>query len=356
MSKKKRYKHNRAALRSSLMFWIAQVVFFLVAAGTLYLREAHILGRFFSHPNLILVAVFAAWILVDALMFQRQVILMDKTIRATEMLAYGDNGVVRLPRSLKKLQDELNMVRQQMLKAKQDEEEAEQKKNDLIMYLAHDLKTPLTSVIGYLTLLRDNPELSTEKKAEYAAISLDKAERLEELIGEFFDITRLTMTTMTLQPEKRNLSMMLEQIMYEFQPILDEKGMYWRAMVQPNVVCYFDPDKMERVFENLIRNAINYSYDDSELVMGMKVMDGSVRIRLMNHGATISEEKLKHLFEQFFRVDNSRSTHTGGAGLGLAITKEIIELHGGRIRAGSRDETVSFLIEIPYRQTDKAFK
>ncbi|MBQ3390072.1 MAG: HAMP domain-containing histidine kinase [Firmicutes bacterium] len=352
MSKmKKRYKHNKAALRSSLMFWIFQLIFLVIGAGTLYLRNERILGRYFSHPNLVLVGVFVAWVLVDALMFQRQVRLMDKTIRATEMLAYGDTGEIRLPRSLKKLQDELNMVRRQMLRAKQDETEAEQKKNDLIMYLAHDLKTPLTSVIGYLNLLRDNPELSIEKKTEYAGIALDKAERLEELIGEFFDITRLTMTTMTLQPEKRNLSMMLEQIMYEFQPILEEKGMYWRAMIQPNVVCYFDPDKMERVFENLIRNAINYSYDNTELVMGMKVAGNMVRIRLMNHGATISEEKLKHLFEQFFRVDNSRSTDTGGAGLGLAITKEIVELHGGRIRAASKDETVSFMVELPLKRT-----
>ena len=350
--KKRRYKHNRAALRSSLMFWIAQIIFFIIAVGTLYLREHHILSRYFNHPNLILVGVFAAWILVDALMFQRQVFLMDKTIRATEKLAYGDDDVVRLPRSLRKLQDELNVVRQQVLKSKADEEEAEQKKNDLIMYLAHDLKTPLTSVVGYLNLLKDNPELSTEKKAEYAGIALEKAERLEELIGEFFDITRLTMATMTLQLEKRNLSMMLEQIMYEFQPILEEKGMYWRSMIQPNVICYFDPDKMERVFENLIRNAINYSYDDTELTMGMKVMNNRVRIRLMNHGPTIPEEKLKHLFEQFFRVDNSRNTHTGGAGLGLAITKEIVELHGGRIGAGSKNETVSFVLEIPLRKND----
>ena len=348
----KRYKHNRAALRSSLLFWIFQIIFFVVVAGMLYLRVNHILSRYVSHPNLVLVAVLAAWILVDALMFQRQVVLMDKTIRATEMLAYGDPGEIRLPHSLRKLQDELNRIRRRVQRAKEDEEEAEQKKNDLIMYLAHDLKTPLTSVIGYLNLLRDNPELSMEKRTEYAGIALDKAERLEELIGEFFDITRLTMTTMTLQPEKRNLSMMVEQIMYEFQPILEEKGMHWRSMIQPNVICYFDPDKMERVFENLIRNAINYSYDDTELVIGMKVMGSNVRIRLMNHGPTIPEEKLKHLFEQFFRVDNSRSTGTGGAGLGLAITKEIVELHGGRIRAASKDETVSFVVDLPLKTTE----
>jgi two-component system sensor histidine kinase VanS len=226
--------------------------------------------------------------------------------------------------------------------------ENEEKKNNLIMYLAHDLKTPLTSVLGYLVLLEENPELSTEQRAKYIGIARAKAERLEELIGEFFDITRLTLTTMTLNRSQIHLSRMLEQIVSESEPLLMEKGVRWQADIMPDVYIDGDADKLQRVLDNLIRNAVSYSYPDTALQLTMRQNTAdSVEISLRNSGPTIPKEKLKMLFEQFYRLDEARGTESGGAGLGLAIAKEIVELHGGKITAESENESITFRVTLP---------
>lgn len=272
---------------------------------------------------------------------------LDAVVQASGQLAHPSEEPIELPSAVRNLEDELNLLREQALRNALIAKEAEQRKNDLIVYLAHDLKTPLTSVIGYLTLLQDEPQISQQLQERYTGIALDKAERLEDLINEFFDITRFNLTTLTLEKESINLSRMLEQIVSEFEPVLAEKGLYWNAKIEPdtNLVC--DPDKLQRVFDNLIRNAVNYSYAGTEIQLFMVSSENSVRIQVKNHGRTIPPEKLAHIFEQFFRIDSSRASATGGAGLGLAIAKEIVELHGGNICAGSRDESIIFTVEIP---------
>ena len=220
-------------------------------------------------------------------------------------------------------------------------------KNDLIVYLAHDLKTPLTSVIGYLTLLEDEPDIPQKTREKYTSIALNKAERLEDLINEFFDITRFNLTNIELDIEKVNLSRMLEQICSEFLPILLEHKLSWNLDIAPDINLMCDPDKLSRVFDNLIRNAVNYSYPDTEITCVLTKQDNDTHILFKNNGKTISPEKLSRVFEQFFRLDSSRASSTGGAGLGLAIAKEIVELHGGQINAASENESISF--EVVFR-------
>lgn len=272
---------------------------------------------------------------------------LDAVVQASGQLAHPSEEPIELPSAVRNLEDELNLLREQALRNALIAKEAEQRKNDLIVYLAHDLKTPLTSVIGYLTLLQDEPQISQQLQERYTGIALDKAERLEDLINEFFDITRFNLTTLTLEKESINLSRMLEQIVSEFEPVLAEKGLYWNAKIEPDTDLVCDPDKLQRVFDNLIRNAVNYSYAGTEIQLFMVSSENSVRIQVKNHGRTIPPEKLAHIFEQFFRIDSSRASATGGAGLGLAIAKEIVELHGGNICAQSRDESIIFTVEIP---------
>ena len=251
------------------------------------------------------------------------------------------------PERLKELQDELNQVRERAAAQARIAKEAEQRKNDLIVYLAHDLKTPLTSVIGYLTLLCDEPQISEELRAKYLGIALGKAERLEDLINEFFDITRFNLTSITLEPEQIHLSRMLEQLASEFFPILGEKGLTWNLDIAPDVYVFCDSDKLERVLDNLIRNAVNYSYPDSPIRLSLTPVREYVKICVENRGRTIPPEKLGRLFDQFFRLDSSRSSSTGGAGLGLAIAKELVERFGGSIRAESAEETIRFTVLLP---------
>lgn len=243
----------------------------------------------------------------------------------------------------------MNLVREQALRNEMAVKEAEQKKNDLIVYLAHDLKTPLTSVIGYLSLLRDEPQISEQLRQRYTGIALNKAERLEELINEFFDITRFNLSVMTLEKETIHLSRMLEQIASEFAPILQEKGLTLELAIEKEVDLSGDPDKLERVFDNLLRNAVNYSYPNTviQLSMEQRKEEHKVLLRVQNHGRTIAKEKLEHIFEQFFRVDASRSSATGGSGLGLAIARQIVEMHHGQIGQRSVDEMIVFEVELP---------
>ncbi|MCM1272832.1 MAG: HAMP domain-containing histidine kinase [Clostridium sp.] len=245
------------------------------------------------------------------------------------------------------IERKLNTVKNTIEKQKNDILETEQRKNDLIMYLAHDLKTPLASVIGYLNLLKDEGQISGEIRQRYLSVSLEKAERLEDLINEFFEISRFNLSHITLQYGKINLTRLLEQLVYEFKPMLAEKNISCKLEMEADVLVQCDGDKISRVFDNLLRNAVIYSYNASEVIINAVVSDNKVIIKFVNSGDTIPKEKLERIFEQFYRLDSSRGTESGGAGLGLAIAKQIVELHGGTINAASEDEITEFTVTLP---------
>ena len=249
---------------------------------------------------------------------------------------------------------EMAEIKASIQRQEQLQREEAGRKNDLITYLAHDLKTPLTSVVGYLSLLEEVPEMPAEQRVKYVHITLDKALRLERLINEFFEITRYNLQQIVLEKESVNLSFMLVQMTDEFYPILQNHGnvlLLERSCQEENITVYADGDKLARVFRNILKNAIAYSYPDTEIRVGSRTEGGRVRIFFSNRGKTIPRQKLDSIFEKFYRLDDARSTNDGGAGLGLAIAREIVTLHGGVITAESRNEVTTFTVELPLMES-----
>lgn len=225
--------------------------------------------------------------------------------------------------------------------------ENEQKKDELIVYLAHDIKTPLTSMIGYLSLLSEIKDMPQEQRNRYIDIALDKSYRLEYLINELFDVARFNSEKIVLEKEEINLNLMLEQIADDFYPTLKEMNKKINFTSDEKTILYADPDKLIRVFNNLIKNAVNYSKENTDIDISILNKENQATVKITNKGKQIPKEKLDKIFEKFYRLDSSRTSKTGGSGLGLAIAKEIVELHGGRIYAESDMKETTFSVILP---------
>ena len=251
---------------------------------------------------------------------------------------------------LKPIEEKLNQIKENLRRQERDAQEMEQKKNDMLLFLAHDLKTPLTSVVAYLTMLEEHPEMSAEERARYTHISLEKAIRLGELIHEFFDITKFNLQDTTLDWVDLNLSMMLEQIADELYGVLQEKHLRCEVEAEEDIMISADPDKLVRVFDNILRNAIVYCSENSTLSIRCFSVGNDVKIIFENEGQTIPEEMLDKIFEKFYRADAARSSSTGGAGLGLAIAKQIVSLHDGTISAESKEGKTRFIVTLPRKK------
>lgn len=315
-------------------------------------------------------------LLIAWLNFRKIARLMSEVAEAVSGIYQDREDTVQLPRELREMENQLNLIRIEAKADRQQAHEANQRKDDMLMYMAHDLKTPLTSVIGYLTLLNDEPDIPETTRQRYLGVALKKAQRLEELINGFFEITRFNFSHMVLEKSRVNMTMMVNQMLYEFQPVFDEKRLHFTFQAEKDVFVYCDVEKMERVFDNLLKNVANYSYSDTEIrvflserqkggrlaeegqrdpSVGNSVEEigspadsgGGMRLVVENHGRTIPREKLEHLFDQFFRLDSSRDSSTGGSGLGLAVVKEIVQLHGGTVSCESENEIIRFTVEIP---------
>jgi len=272
---------------------------------------------------------------------------LDQVGDGIENIASDSTEPIRLITELKPIEIRLNEIKAKLKSQELESIEGEKKKNDLVLFLAHDLKTPLTSIVAYLSMLDSHPDMDPEEREKYTHIALEKSMRLGELINEFFDITRYNLQDIELEPVEIDLSFMLEQIADELYGVLQEKSLICEVDVAENLEVYGDPDKLARVFDNLLRNAVAYCYENSKIEIHAQMRREDIEIIFINEGNKIPGDMLQTIFEKFYRVDGSRSSGTGGAGLGLAIAKEIVELHGGRIRAKSDDMKTQFIVTLP---------
>lgn len=281
--------------------------------------------------------------------YDRGQALADRAIAAhlVDRLIEHPENVANLDGTFLEVEGAINRVRnreRQVADALRDEA---RRKDDLVTYLAHDLKTPLASVVGYLSLLEEAPDLPVEQRARFTGIALDKAHRLDALIEEFFDITRFDFHDIVLTRGYVDLALLLAQVADEFYPILTEQGKSVEVEATASLIVLIDGDKMARVFNNVMKNAIAYSYEGSTIRIFAEQTSDSVVVRFENQGDPIPAPKLGMIFEKFYRLDAARATNRGGAGLGLAIAKEIVSAHGGTISCASTPEATVFTIELP---------
>ncbi|MEA4925870.1 MAG: HAMP domain-containing sensor histidine kinase [Syntrophomonadaceae bacterium] len=272
---------------------------------------------------------------------------LQEVIDATKTVYQENDNAIELSEPLKDMGKQMNQIKMSVLLSQQAVKEAESKKNELVMYLAHDIRTPLTSVIGYLSLLDEAPDMPVEQKAKYVGIALNKAQRLEKLINEFFEITRYNTQQIKLTKKNVDLYYMLVQLIDEFYPVLSAQGKYATFHANENLTVHADSEKLVRVFNNILKNAAQYSYPNTEIVISAKADTDKIVIIFENHGATIPPDQLSSIFDKFNRLDDARKSDTGGAGLGLSIAEEIIHLHGGEISVHSENDTVTFIVSLP---------
>lgn len=281
--------------------------------------------------------------------YDRGQAVADRTIarHMVDRLIEHPENVANLDGTFLEVEGAINRVRnreRQVADALRDEA---RRKDDLVTYLAHDLKTPLASVVGYLSLLEEAPDLPQDLRARFTGIALDKAHRLDSLIEEFFDITRFDFHDIVLTRGYVDLSLLLAQVADEFYPILTDQGKQVEVDSPASLIVLIDGDKMARVFNNVMKNAIAYSYEGSTIRIFAESRDDEVVVRFENQGDPIPAPKLGVIFEKFYRLDAARATNRGGAGLGLAIAKEIVGAHGGTISCSSTPEKTVFTIVLP---------
>lgn len=248
----------------------------------------------------------------------------------------------------------INEMTEQINQLITSERDALQSNKDLIACVAHDLRTPITSVKGYLDLALDAKHYDLEQRQKYVRIAQTKANRLEYLIHDLFNYTKLTSGEITLHRSKIDLVQLVEQMVEEFYPLFQEEELecttkYNISYLEMNM----DGELIARAVQNLLSNAIKYGKDGKHVYVELECLEQEVQIRVTNYGLVIPEESIKHLFDKFYRVERSRNVKTGGTGLGLNIAQEIVHLHGGRIQVTSGASGTCFTIALPLHKEEE---
>lgn len=258
----------------------------------------------------------------------------------TEVDVTGDDEFSAMAANLNKMSSDIR-------KLMDKEREAERTKNELITNVAHDLRTPLTSIIGYLELLAGNTQIPQEMQHKYIEIAYSKSRRLEKLIEDLFGFTKLNYGKIAMHIGQIDIVKLLEQLLEEAYPNFEEKNLSYDLQSNvPAKIISADGNLLARLFDNLIGNAIKYGADGKRVLVKIHGEEDTVTVSVTNFGRVIPADELPLLFNKFYRVEQSRSATIGGTGLGLAIAKEIVDMHGGTIRVASDLNGTVFTVKL----------
>lgn len=303
-------------------------------------------GQFSEYIIVLFIFVMFYWILTN-----KRVKSLLSIIEETEIMANGDlDRVIEVKgeRDIKELGDNINSISKQLRDITISERNAQNTKSELITNVSHDLRTPLTSIMGYLELIDSDQYKSEVELRYYINIAYEKSKGLSLLINDLFELTKMQNSTINLKKEKINLVDLLGQVVAGFEYQFKHAGMESRVnFSEDKLLVEADGEKLVRAFENLLSNSIKYGKDGYYVDIKTKVEDKMAIIQIINYGETISSIHLPYIFDRFYRIEKSRNSNEGGSGLGLAITKNIIELHMGTIDVYSDDYSTIFRVKLP---------
>lgn len=302
---------------------------------------------------LIGIAVFA----IVFAMLQRKTIRYTRRISATLQEISQGHFDSRIPvegdNELSDIAMQVNHMAGEIQQLMEHEKQNEEAKNDLITNIAHDLRTPLTSILGYLDILSTRKDLPEETRQAYLRIAHDKARQLQQMIEDLFGFTKLGYHRQTTNMQPIDIVCLLAQMLEEFYPVLENNEMEYEYHTDvESFVIQGDSTLLARLFDNLINNAIKYGKEGKRLIVNAHSTQEQIVVEVINYGKVIAQRDLDRIFEKFFRVETSRNVQTGGTGLGLAIAANIAEIHGGSIRAQSTLEGTVFAVTLPKRQEE----
>ncbi len=257
---------------------------------------------------------------------------------------------LRVNRDLQRVIDSVNTLVDSTVRSMEEERKIEKSKDELITNVSHDLRTPLTSIIGYLGLIEDNQYQTKDELTKYTHTAYVKAQQMKVLVEDLFEYTKVRQTSTPIAKTTFDMEQMLEQLAASFELEAQKKNMQIMVECQPApLMMEADNEKLGRVFNNLIANALKYGKGGKQIILSAEKVGQEAIIKVSNDGQQIPSDSLNQLFDRFYRVEASRSQETGGTGLGLAITQSIVALHGGYIYADSTPELTSFVIHLPLK-------
>lgn len=300
--------------------------------------------------NFFLLIFIPLSILFFFLLTNRYAAYFHEISRGIHQLANGDfNSRIRIPSKdeFGDIARDINLASEKLQQALERGDFAENSKEQLVLNLAHDLRTPLTSVLGYLDFILKDDQLRAEQIKHYTSIAYTKSQRLEKLIDELFEITRMNYGKLTIEKKQIDLSELLIQLNEELYPAFEKNNLTTRLNVTPHLTVWGDGEMLARVFENLLTNAIRYGKDGQFIDINCNIYAEDVAIQVINYGDCIPPEELPHIFDMFFTGDKARTHREGSTGLGLSIAKNIVAQHHGTISAQSSVICTLFEVRIP---------
>lgn len=307
--------------------------------------------------NFFLLIFIPLSILFFFLLTKRYVGYFQEISSGINQLANGDfNSRIRIPSKdeFGDIARDINLASQKLQQALERGDLAENSKEQLVLNLAHDLRTPLTSILGYLDFILQDDQLTAEQIKHYTSIAYTKSQRLEKLIDELFEITRMNYGKLTLEKQPIDLSELLIQLNEELYPAFEKNNLTTRLNVNPHLTIWGDGELLARVFENLLTNAIRYGKDGQFIDINCHIDAEDMVIQVVNYGDCIPPEELPHIFDMFFTGDQARIHREGSTGLGLSIAKNIVAQHQGTISAQSSLIRTLFEVRFPKKMASEA--